>query len=344
MRLSILGETHPVQEGHRSRTGISHLKAGDILQARIIEIAASGKTVFQFDRFRAVADRPMGGHVGDVWHFEVAPETDARPDHQQPHRITTRLTQLANRPRMSESALQNVKHLRLTTLSGKQNGSAPIKTELPISPGTSSLGTTMTTTSASPNSPITQPVQILSTWFQKMCNVLAWPGRMRGKTNADLRKLQTLKQETEQSRIPDRFETTDSKKIDRSGEAWDHVLSGDFQLSQQKIKMLIYGRSPGRAGDETGHFLTAVFLLNLEDCGAVRVDIKMATEQIQVVFFVEDENVRRRFIKEIPELSSALSALDKRCYCRVDVSPALIKDASHMENSPLEPMGLDIRA
>ena len=189
MRLSILGETHPVQEGHRSRTGISHLKAGDILQARIIEIAASGKTVFQFDRFRAVADRPMGGHVGDVWQFEVAPEADTRPAYQQPQRAASRLTQLSIGPRISESALQNVEYLRLTPLSGEQNDPAPIKTALPTSPGrsgTSSSGATMTTTGATPNSPITQPVQILSTWFQQMCHVLARPGRMIGKTNADL--------------------------------------------------------------------------------------------------------------------------------------------------------------
>jgi hypothetical protein len=289
----------------------------------------------------------MGGHVGDVWQFEVAPEADTRPAYQQPQRAASRLAQLSIGPRISESALQNVEYLRLTPLSGEQNDPAPIKTALPTSPGrsgTSSSGATMTTTGATPNSPITQPVQILSTWFQQMCHVLARPGRMIGKTNADLRKLQTLKQESEQSRLPDRLETTDSKKIDRSGEAWDHVLSGDFQLGQQKIKMLIYGRSPGRAGDETGHFLTAVFLLDLEDSGAVRVDIKMASEHIQVVFFVEDENVRRRFLEELPELSNALSALTKRCYCRVDVSPDLVQDASHMENPPLEPMGLDIRA
>ena len=108
--------------------------------------------------------------------------------------------------------------------------------------------------------------------------------------------------------------------------------------------MKLSRHAPGRSGTEADTPLTAILLLNLKDNGAVRVDIKMGSEQISVGFFVEDEGVRRRFAEGLPMLSKALSPLAKQCYCRVDVAPGLMMEVSKEEGRAMEKLRLDIQA
>jgi len=94
---------------------------------------------------------------------------------------------------------------------------------------------------------------------------------------------------------------------------------------------------------ETNTSLTAVLLLNSDDRGAVRVDIKMGAEHLYIGIFVEDETARRQYAEALPMLSNALSPLTKQCYCRVDIDPALVQDAAKEEAMATGKMRLDIR-
>jgi hypothetical protein len=203
----------------------------------------------------------------------------------------------------------------------------------------------MTVTTASSESSMAQPVQILSTWLQHIRKVvLPSTGRKGTDAKTKPRKLNGLTREQTPSRLLGRPELTDLKAHDRSGEALDYTLSSGFQLGRWPVKMKLYRHDPRRGGGEAQSLLTAVFLLNLEVSGTVRVDIKMGVAHMQVGFFVEDEHVRRQFEEALPILTNDLSAFTKQCYCRVEVDPAMIQDISEAEDMVIEKMRLDIRA
>ena len=319
MRVSIRGETLPTIEGGRSNAGVSHFKAGDLLQARIVEMTASGKTVFQFDGFRAVVERRVEGQVGDIWQFEVLSDMDPQSDgSQQRHRSENQTPQVGKSP-IPNTVPQSRTSLRLIRLLGKHGVLEFSKNAPATSLRTTSSGVAIPVSPAPLSSPVLQPVQILSTWFQQMRDAMPWSGELGTKSALKQWKLQTEAREKASPQLLDRPDRTDLKKIDRSGEPWHYSVSGGFLLGQRRVKMNLYGRSSGREENETPNLWRAVFLLNLEDTGAMRVDITMGVEHIQVGIFVEDEDTRSRFAAGLPALSNALSALTKRCYCHVAV-------------------------
>ena len=315
MRVAIHRETLPTAEGGRSNADLARLKAGDLLQARIVEITASGKTVFQFDGFRAVTERRVEGQVGDIWQFKVVPDTNAQSDRTPQRHSPANPAQTGGGPRISNAVPQNSIRLQLIPLSGKHGACESSKNVPATSLRTTSSGMVIPVTPPPLISPVLQPVQILSTWLQQMRDAMPWPGAIGAKS----RKFQTEAREKALSQLLDRSDPADLKKIDRSGEPWHHIVSGGFQLGQRRVKMNLYRRSSGGEENEASHLLKAVFLLELEDTGAVRVDIKMGAEHIQVGIFVEDEDTRSRFAAGLPALTNALSAITKRCYCHVAV-------------------------
>lgn len=345
MRISIRGETLSAAEKHPSNAGLAHLKAGDLLQARVVEIMASGKTVFQFDGFRAVAERSLGGQVGDVWQFEVLPDDSAQAEQQPSSRPSATFMRTLSGTRSPGSLPQSGKPLRLTPLLGKQAVFEPSTPAPTTSIRAGSPAAAMTVTTVLTESSMAQPVQILSTWLQHIRKiVLPSTGQKGTDAKTKPRKLHGLTREQAPSRLLGRPELTDLKTHDRSGEAWNYTLSSGFQLGRWPVKMKLYRHDPRRGGGEAHSLLTAVFLLNLEGSGAVRVDIKMGVAHMQVGFFVEDEHVRRQFAEALPILTNDLSAFTKQCCCRVEVDPAMIQDIAETEDMVIEKMRLDIRA
>ena len=345
MRISILGETLSAAERHPSNAGVAHLKAGDLLQARVVDIMASGKAVFQFEGFRAVAERPLGVQVGDVWQFEVVPDAGAQAEQQLSNRSSAPLMRTPWGTGPPDSLPQGGKFLRLTSLSGKQAAFEPSEATPTTSIRTAPPVAVATATTAASGCPIIQPVQILSTWLQQI-RMGARPSKGEQATDADTkpRKVYGLTQEQVPSRLLDRLELTDHKPHDRSGEAWDYLLSSRFQLGRWPVKLKLYRQDSGRGGGGAQSLLAAVFLLNLEHNGAVRVDIKMGDAHLHVGFLVEDEHVRRQFEEALPILVNALASFTTQCYCRVDVDPAMIQDISKAEDMAIEKIQLDIRA
>ena len=344
MRISIVGDTPAASGRNRLNDGLAQLKAGDLLQARIVEITVSGRAVFQFDGFRAMTEKFLGGQVGDVWQFEVAPAANEQNGQLTFRFPTAHVPQSTSVSRIPDAVTQGGLLLRLTTLLKTQTESAPNKRAYLSLPGKASLVPDMTTSAVASDKALFQPVQILSSWLQQMRNLRPWSGRKGRENNANPRKLQALTRKQMQPLLSGRIEVTDSNKGDRFGQDWEYFLSSGFQLGQRPVKMKMYRHIPGRGRQEVNALWTAVFLLNLDDCGPVRVDVKMGDDHIHVGFLVENENVRRHITETLPALSNALSVLTRQCYYRVDVAPDVIQDAFDKKDTAPETMQLDIRA
>jgi hypothetical protein len=345
MQVSIGGESLSAAEGHRSDAGVGHLRAGDLLQARIVEIRPSGKTVFQFDGFRAVAKGPVGGQIGDVWQFEVVPDANEQSDRSQYRQTSANLTQTTTGPRISNAVPQGSITLRLLSLLGKHTVFESSKDTPATLPRTASPGTAISAAPSPLTGPIVQPVQILSTWLQQMRDVVPLSGGIGAKSTLKRSKIPTDTPEKTSPQLIDRSDPTDSKKIDPSAETWNHVLSSGLRLDQRRVKMCLYRRFSDGGDDEASRWLKAVFLLNMgEESGAVRIDIKLGPEVIQVGILVEDEDARRRFAAGLPALTDTLSALTKRCYCRVAIDASKTQEGYEAQPTIIpETMRLDIQ-
>ncbi len=344
MRVSICRETLSTAEGGRSNASVVNLKAGGLLQARIVEITASGKTVFQFDGFRAVAGRRVEGQIGDIWQFEVLRDMNAQSDRSQQRHSAANPAQPVGRPRISNAVSQSSISLRLIPLSGKHDAFESSKNAPATSLRMTFSGVAIPVTPPGLSSQVLQPVQVLWTWLQQMRDAMPWSGEIGAKSTLKQWKLQTEAREKASPQLLDHPDPADLKKVDRSGEPWHHIMSGGFQLGQRRIKMNLYRRSSGREANAPPNLLKAVFLLDLENAGAMRVDIKMGAEHIQVGIFVKDEDTRSRFSAGLPALTNALSALSKQCYCHVAVDASKIQEGYEEQLVIPEAVRLNIQA
>ena len=343
MRISIRGETPSSVAGSRSEAGGRYLPAGELLRARIVDILASGKTVFQFDGFRAVAENPLGGRVGQVWLFEVVPDVNGQNGCSQRRHTSNNATQPTGGSRDCNAALESSKNLRLIPLFVKHAVSESCKTAPAALLRTASPGNAISFTPLPLSNSLAQPVQILTTWLQQVRDAMSWPVSIGAKSDRKRWPLQTEARQPTPSRSMDHLDQTGSKKIEHLGETWNAILSCGFQLDRGRVKLNLYGRSYRNNENASSGFLRAVFLLNLAERGAVRVDITMGNEHIEASILVEDEDTRRRFAEDLSVLTNTLSSFAKRCYCRVDVDPARIRAGCEEENPIPESMRLNIQ-
>jgi hypothetical protein len=343
MQLSILEDTRSAPADQRRSIDISQFKAGDRLEARIVQIASSGRTVLQFSEFRAVVDRLVGGREGDVIQFEVLPDEKPTSRNEHGHRAITKQLNTPTGTRGSNGGQLNSKIVRLNTLpeTGVRRPNAkgpPLSAPKPISQAPPFTISTATQTTLS-----THAIEIVSTWFRRFRKDRQFLERFGKGRSPALNKSEFAKEElpakpTERSRM---FE---SERVDRPRASQTVVGYNEFHLGNWPVRMKIYGKPPGNHADKHRLFLKAVFLLNLEHTGAVRTDIQMGENQIRVGFFVESENSRANFEKALPELTAALSPLGKHCYCHVTVSPPKIHEFLKKDEGPLEDARFDIRA
>jgi hypothetical protein len=82
----------------------------------------------------------------------------------------------------------------------------------------------------------------------------------------------------------------------------------------------------------------------MEFTGTVRTDVLMGTNEINVNFFVENEDYRTQFVKALPGLTDELSRLVEHCYCRVAVSQTKIHDFLIEEGNYPDRTRFDIQA
>lgn len=345
MSLSIPEQPQVPFWGNRSAAGLSNLKTGDVLEARIIEIETSGRTVFQFAAFRAVAEKPVAGaQIGDVVQFAVVPDETDTAGIQQNHRPSARLALFTTAPREAGPGPSNQSPLRLMTFPGKDLSAAPGKTSAQATPPGTPPSPTGPPAALPLNVLLTSSLQVLSAWIQRFTKKQSLSERSEGRINSGLRNPSETPLEHVSTRASARLEKDDLKPLDRTGEPWGNDFTAGFQLGQRPAKMKMQWRSAGKAEGDAMGLLTAVFLLNLEGSGAVRVDVKMGADTIQVGFWVENEAGRRRLTEALPELSAALASLAGRCAFQVAVSPGRILDFEGGEGLSPEHARLDVRA
>lgn len=343
MQLSILDDTLKAPADQRKGVDLTQFKAGDRLEARIVQIASSGRTVLQFAGFRAVVDRLTGGREGDVMQFEVLPDEKAASEVNQIRRPSTAIATKALGTPGQNGGPQNGKVVRLNALpeAGASRGYAK---EISLLTSKSVSQTPPFTLSTATQAALpAHAFEIVSTWFRRFRKSYQHPSRVVDARSPTLDKPELTKG-LSQAKSAERAGMFESERADRPRES--HTLPDytSFHLGNWPVKMKIYGRPPGRRTDTDRFFFKAIFFLNMEHTGAVRTDIQMGENQIKVGFFVESEDCRAIFAAALPELSAALSPLAKHCYCQVTVSPPKIHDFLQEEGGFPENARFDIRA
>jgi len=342
MQLSILDNTLKAPVDQHMGVDLTQFKAGDRLEARIVQIAFSGRTVLQFPGFRAVVDRLTGAREGDVVQFEVLPDDKTASGQDQVRRPSTAIATKSLGTRGQNEGPQNNKIVRLTALpeAGAARGNGKeitILTSKPVSQAPPFILSTATQATLPAHA-----FKIVSTWFQRFKKSRQIPSRVGDARPPTVDKPELAK-ELSQAKTAERQEMFGPERADRSRTS--HTLSGHsvFRLGDWPVKMKIYGRPPGRPPDIDRVFFIAVFMLNMEHTGAIRTDIQMGENQINVAFFVESEDCRSKFAAVLPELRAALSPIAKYCCCRVTVSPTKIHDFLREESCFPENPRFDIR-
>ena len=85
-------------------------------------------------------------------------------------------------------------------------------------------------------------------------------------------------------------------------------------------------------------------LLDLDNLGAVRVDLALIAEKLHVRFFVDSEQIMTRFRKELNSVEAALSTFFNRVQCDIFISPEKIAQF-YKEDEPAAVSGrIDITA
>jgi Flagellar hook-length control protein FliK len=343
MQLSTLDNTLKAPADQPKGVDLTQFKVGDRLEARIVQISSSGRTILQFSGFRAVVDRLSGGREGDVMQFEVLPDEKAASGHDQIRRPSTAISAKSPGTPGQNGGPQNSKIVRLNALpeAGGSRGNAKEIALLTSKPVSQAPPFTLSTTTQA-----TLPAhafEIVSTWFRRFRKSRQLPSR-DGQARSPILEKPELTKGLSQAKTAERPGMLEPDRVDRPREL--HSLSGynAFHLGNWPVKMKIYGPSPGRRTDTEQIFFKAIFLLNMEHTGAVRADIQMGENQIKVGFFVESEDCRAIFAAALPELSAALSSISKHCYCHVAVSPPKIHDFLQEEGHFPENPRFDIRA
>ena len=335
MQLSIIDETVKGTGDQRRGIQLNQFKAGDKLDARIVKIASSGRTLLQFSGFRAVVDAFAGGREGDVIQFEVLPDENTKSRLNQAEKSTATLSN------KSTNLLIN-KAVRLNMV----NEAGGARTE-------ANKGSRLITRSVSQTPPVTQstntqaplPVQsfnIVSSLFKRLIKTLE-PLRSEATPTIGSKKPQVTKR-LSSGRSTDRAPMIETDRSDRLRDTEINNTYTLFNLGDCPVKMKIYDHSLRSGRDKDQIILKAIFLLNMEYTGAVRTDVLMGTNKIKVNFFVENEDYRTKFAEALPVLRDDLSRHTERCYCHVSVSQTKIHDFMVEEGKNPVNTHFDIRA
>lgn len=188
-----------------------------------------------------------------------------------------------------------------------------------------------------------QSVQVLATWLKRFQKTV----KLQRTAENTVRVKASQSQETEdEQRLPlevNRSETKDARRKDRPRETSESTGLSTFQLDGRPMMMKLQWGPSGVKGNASERQVTAVFLLDLEQDGPVRVDVKLVRRHLQVGFFVANEAIRDRMMAALPDLSATLSPLTTHRYCFVEVSPAKIQEFFAETQRPVADR-LDIQA
>jgi len=343
MQFSILDDHLSAHADQSKSVDLTQFKVGDRIEARILQIASSGRTVLQFSGFRAVVDRLAGGREGDVIQFEVLPDEKPASGIDQTRGPSTAPLKASDGIRGQNDGQPNSKVVRLNALPGavasRANGKeTSILTPKPVSQAPPFTLATFTQ-AALPG----QSFEIVSNWFRRFVknHQLLWRA---GETKSPTTDKQGLIRELSQTKTAERPGMFESERVDRPRESNSVAGYNAFHLGNWPVKMKIYGRPAEKRTDTHRSLLKAVFLLNLEHTGTVRADIQMGENHIKADFFVESEDCRAKFAAALPELKTILSPLAKHCCCQVTVSPPKIHNFLQEEGDFTENPRFDIRA
>lgn len=325
MQLSILPDTTTNIERRPKGVDLKRLKTGMRLEARIIAILPSGKTLLQFPGFRAATETPVKGRVGGRLLFEILPDAEDNEGRQLSDKAPGKSLPGANGTRGQSVLLHHNRVVRLMTLpeAGPRRTSA--KASAPSTPKSVTQSPLNTLPATDPKASPGQSIHILGAWIKRFRKTLQRPSSVIPKGFSPSVKAEACRGHLSQNpaTLPGRNETEYSERKGASpGVAG---LSG-FYLDGQPVKARFSWNMPEEREGAYQPVFEAVFLLDLEHTGSVRVDIQMAEKQIKISFFVESEQCRSRFAEALPELRTALSPLSRQSSCTVDVSPRKIND------------------
>lgn len=335
MQLSILDNTIKGAGNQRRGINLNQFKAGDKLDARIVQIASSGRTVLQFSGFRAVVDTFAGGREGDVIQFEVLPDEKPKSRHDQAGRSSATLSTKSAKPPMNKAVRLNMITEAVSSRPEAHKASRLIPKSISQTPQITQPTNSQTSLPA-------QSFNIVSTLFIRF--IKTWEPLRSEKTQSVSIKKAPLTKGLSLEKPADRSTIIETDRFDRSRDAATHSDYTLFNLGDYPVKMKIYGHSPRSAMDKDQLLFKAIFLLNMEYTGTVRTDVLMGTNEIKVDFFVENEDYRIKFVKALPGLTDDLSRLIEHCYCRVAVSQTKIHDFLIEEGNDPDSSRFDVQA
>ena len=325
MQLSILPDTATSIERRPKGVDLTRLKTGARLEARIIAILPSGKTLLQFPGFRAATETPVKGRVGGRLLFEILPDAEDNQGRQPSDKAPGKSLPGANGARGQSALLHHNRVVRLMTLpeAGLRRTSA--KAGTPSTPKSVTQSPSNTLPVTDPNASHGQSIHILGAWIKRFRKTLQRSSFVIPKRFSPSVKAEAYRGHLPQNpaTLPGRNET---EYADRKGAPPGVAGLSGFYLDGRPVKAKFSWNMPEKRGDAHQPAFKAVFLLDLEHTGPVRVDIQMAEKQINITFFVESEQCRSRFAEALPELKTALSPLARQSSCTVDVSPRRIND------------------
>jgi hypothetical protein len=295
------------------------------LEARIIDISSSGRTMLQFSGFKAVAEKPIGGRVGDRFLFAILPREEGTRGRQPAAKPTGNVS-----PPHGGTPGQNARpgHIRIVLLKSlpraetRPNGlirGAPQASKT-VAPSASGI-----LPGFYPDALPGQSIQILGAWIKKLQKTL----QRSAPTFKHQRSMQPKAESFRESPASKPTASTgrpESKPANRKG-AWPVTVDlGRFYLEGQPVKVALNWITAEERENTYRPTINAIFLLELEFVGPVRVDIQMTETQIGVDFFVGSEKCRERLAEALPALRFALAPLVGESRCHVDVSIQKIID------------------
>jgi hypothetical protein len=320
MPFSILPELSSWFSDRSSAAQLDQVKTGDRLMARIVKMLPSGRTVLQFPGFRAVSAKPMGGQVGDIVHFEVLPDTENNAAQPAINRAFVGKTLPLPNPGQGPTGIRFTRPLRLNALPDTAPRSAPDKAAEALQPQPGAPMASASLPSGSPETASLKSFQIISKWFHRLKKDRPATGKMKTLASS-AREGQGGARETSALRSPRPHGFLEPERTDRAaGEAPSAIDISSLLLGQRPVRMSVYDGNSGSRAAIPQPLMKAVFLLDLEATGAVRTDLKMSADNIDVCFFVESQAVRDCLARALPDLKTALSTHTANCFCQVVVS------------------------
>ena len=329
MQFAILKEPLAIPNRQQIKNiDLSRLKIGDRLEARIIDIRPSGRTILQFDSFKAVSVKISGGRIGDILWFEVSPMED-KAGSPSPSPLKSTPSDL---PRPPEAYAKRANKgagrcARLQSLSLKPVlSSGVMKTDsLPLSKAVSqtfplSLSVPIQETGTA------QAFQMISSWLRRLKSQHSSTRRSGQGPMQAMAKAGILNDSVPPASHDRPGSVARPERADPMNEEPSDLHFGTVYLGHSPVKIKVKGFPTSHHKDSAPPIFKAVFCLALENTGPVRADIQIGLERIEVFFYVENEDCRSRFVEALPGLIAALSPLSKHCCSQVKVSPSRIQE------------------